>query len=476
MEKELNKDLKEEFDKEKILETMRKIREKRELELLQYDMDDINLDSDYQKKLPQNKVLNVKFLGTIEIEGESKEIYLVIEQKEDKEGQISEVERFYDEDGEFLGGNNSLDQYDFVTPSEKYADKDELVRQLEELDKEGIFDLNQIEQERLEEIARELGVDVEDIKRMAEIDAEKELDEDEEREDDELEEEKEESDQPTMTKKQVEKVSTKAEIGINQKVTDKDTMSSLLNVKDKGYKKIAIVYTDKLEENGNSSRFSFVGIKKDGSAEKIDSVQPINGSNPTRKIQASDRTGSHFETQSVNSMFSIKGKDEEQFAVRIGTMGTIEPSFVRTPRQSKQEGVSIPIATQNIKPTTREAMEFMNRSRNTNMKDNLEKIKQHQEVGCNDYTIKDIDDNEGNDLHEHVEMSPEYLDKCATEVLKDDVVASTYNRSDVIARLNNYISENGPQLTTEELIKRVTEEMVEDSSKEHHQQQRSEHQ
>ena len=104
----MEQELEREFDKEKILETMRKIREKRELELLQNKKDDINLDSDYQKESQKNKVLNVKFLGVTEIEGEPKEIYLVIEQSEDKEGQISEIERLYDEDGEFLGGNNSV--------------------------------------------------------------------------------------------------------------------------------------------------------------------------------------------------------------------------------------------------------------------------------------------------------------------------------------------------------------------------------
>ena len=73
-------------------------------------------------------------------------------------------------------------------------------------------------------------------------------------------------------------------------------------------------------------------------------------------------------------------------------------------------------------------------------------------------------------------MSPEYLDKCATEVLKDDKVSSTYNRRDVIAKLSQYINENGKQITTEQLIQNVTEDMREDSNKEHQQQQRTEHQ
>ncbi len=51
-------------------------------------------------------------------------------------------------------------------------------------------------------------------------------------------------------------------------MTDKDTMASLLNVQGKGYRKIAIVYSDKFKEAGNTTKFSFVGIKQDGSAEK----------------------------------------------------------------------------------------------------------------------------------------------------------------------------------------------------------------
>ena len=37
------------FDKEKIVDKMRELRDKRDLELLNQDMEDVNLDSDYQK-------------------------------------------------------------------------------------------------------------------------------------------------------------------------------------------------------------------------------------------------------------------------------------------------------------------------------------------------------------------------------------------------------------------------------------------
>lgn len=59
---------------------MRSLRDKRDLEILNQDLEEVNLDSDYQKELPENKVLNIKYLGKIEINNELKDIYLVLEQ------------------------------------------------------------------------------------------------------------------------------------------------------------------------------------------------------------------------------------------------------------------------------------------------------------------------------------------------------------------------------------------------------------
>ena len=70
------------FDKEKILDKMRELRDKRDWELFNQDLENVNLNSDYQKEASKNKVLDVKYIGNIEIDGEPKGIYIVIEQKE----------------------------------------------------------------------------------------------------------------------------------------------------------------------------------------------------------------------------------------------------------------------------------------------------------------------------------------------------------------------------------------------------------
>ena len=474
----MDKDL----DKEKIIDKMRELRDKRDLELLKQDLEDINLNSDYQKELQKNKVLNVKYLGTIEIDGEQKGIYLLIEQKEEKDGRLAEIEKYYTEDGEFLGADSNLDQFEFITLNKEYLNKEGLLEQIESLDKEGSLDLNEIENERLKELARELGIDVEDIQKLAEIDADKEIDKwHEELTNEQIEELQEEGIEPgdeeyrrylldhglSLPKEEVEKgISTKTEIKTGQKVTDKDTMASLLNVEEKGYVKIAVIYSEKLQDNGNTTRFSFVGIKADGSAEKIDTLEQAYGNNPTKNVQTMNRDGSKIEEDKVNSIFRIKGKDEEQLAVNIGQMGTIEPKFVRTPRQDGEKAISIPIETQNIRPTTREIREYMNRSRNTSVDDNINNIEEQQKEKCNGVDARNTDD-----THNH--FSQEFINKCVDRLLKK--YGNTYNRRDLEGIVLNYIEEKGNEgLLEEQFYEKLDKNVGEKAKREHPQHQRTE--
>jgi len=404
------------LDIENIIEKMRSLRDKRDLELLEQFMEDTKMDPDYNKKVIQNKVINVKYLGSIDWENDDKkEIYLLLEQKENEDGELVVIERYYTEDGEFLGGNNTSDRYDYLLLNSKYMNNENLLENLQKLDKEGILDLNELEQDRLEEIALALGVKVEDLEKISEIDTKDELDLEKDKQIENSKDEKQ-----VISKKEIEKISAKTEIKTNQKVTDNETMAQLLGVQDKGYKKIEIVYSDKFKENGSSTRFCFVGIKDDGSAEKIDSLEQGYGNTPTKQINAVSRDGSEINQEQVYSMYKIKGRKEMQLAVDIGSMGTVEPSLVRTPMQDNEKAISIPIETKSIKPTTRETRELMNEKRNPRVKEEIERIEKQRELGISDkdIEIKDFDDNEYN--AERTEISKEYIEKCIEEIKKYD--------------------------------------------------------
>ena len=393
---------------------------------------------------------------------------LLLEQHEGENGNKIEIERYYTEDGEFLGGNNKVDQYNFIILDENHQNEQKLLENLNKLDKEGIESLNKIEEERLEEIAKSLGFSKEDIEKLSEINLDEENQNEEEKDNGKREkkiDEKSVEGKEVLSKEKVDKISTKTEIKTNQKVTDKETISQMLGVQDKGYKSIGIVYSDKIKDNKNNTRFSIVGIKEDGSAERIDTLEQEYGINPNKSINAINKDGSNIEQEQANSIYKVKGKKETQLAVDIGAMGTIEASLVRTPQQDNEEAISIPVETSNIKPTTREVREFMNETKNPRIKEEIEKAKEHQELGC-EPSIKDIDDNEYNDTHTHFEIDEEYLNKCATKILENDEIANVYNRTDVIKCLKEKIN-NDERINLEKLIEQVEEEMEEKVKDEH---------
>lgn len=458
MSKESSKNL----NVEKILETMRNLRDMRNEEMASDILTNplIDKQEDRDKFLKSNKVIDVTYLGKIPFEEKEneeklqteKDIYLLIEQKLDKEGNIIEIERFMTEDGEILAGNNRADNYNIPLLVEQYKAREDLALSLQQLDIDGILDLNEIENNMLEEIAKALGISVEDIQSLSESDLQQEIEQriNEEREGREEDREQEETEQrdkdgnEVLTKKQVQKISTKAEIKTEEKITHNETLEEILGVKDKGYKKVAVVYSDKLQENGSSARFSVVGIREDGSAEKIDTLSEGRfGKNPTQKVNSLNRDGSEIHENIPKAMFQIKGKKEQEIAVKIGTMGTIEASYVRT--DHTKEGFSTPIATQNIRPITREVREFMSKTKNISMAEEGQRTSELKENGASqqDINIRNINDNSNDDdLTEnlaqdthHVMGKGGFLENTAKQIIKNDQIAEMYN----IAEVKQYI-------------------------------------
>lgn len=447
---------------EKIVDKMRELRDKRDRQIIEAQS---SKDMNFQENLSEEKVLNVKYLGQIEEIGD---VYLVIEQQE-KEGNYIQIERYENEKGEVIGGNNKADNYDFVLLSEKYRDRKELLELLQQLDKNGILDLNEIEQGRLEELARVLGIKVEDLEKVAEINPEEEI-----TTEDEKETEKEEQGE-VLSQEELEKVPAKTEIDVNQKVTDKETMSSLLKVQSKGYKRLEAVYSDRLKENGNSTRFALVGIKEvergDGTkkevAEKIDTLDQRYGNNPTKGINGLNRDGTEIQEKQVQSIYQIKGDNENQVAINIGQMGTIEVSYVRTPRQNNGEAISIPIETHSIRPTIREVRQFMNKQRNSDVSEEAKRLEQHQELGCETIDMKDINDSPYDDTHTHIEIDDNYLNKLVDRIIENDEIASVYNRQDVKNKLLEVIEERGELPESDGLVQQVETEMEKEAQREH---------
>ena len=171
-----------------------------------------------------------------------------------------------------------------------FIDPDKVKKLFEnyDLDKNGILDLNKIEKAELEEIAKALGIDENDIKAMSSMELAQKIEEKQDtkinpEEDDEQEEEKQ------LNKEETKKITDgKQEIKLGTKVDEYKTLGQALDLNESEYSKVVIVYSDKLKqiqdesEPINNTTYSFVAIKKDGTAQIINDrlrVDPRSGNN-----------------------------------------------------------------------------------------------------------------------------------------------------------------------------------------------------
>ena len=264
-------------------------------------------------------------------------------------------------------------------------------------------------------------------------------------------------------------------------------MATLLKVQGKGYKKFQVVESDQLKE-GNSTRFSFVGIKevekkdpktgkirKEEVVEKIDTLEQRYGQSPSKGIDGLSADGSKLEEQKMQSIYQVKGDNENQVGVNIGSAGNLEVSYIRTPRQKNAEAISIPIETHSIRPTTRDVREFMNRNRNTDLTEESERIDQHRKAGCENISMTEINDNPYDDKHTHeeenetyIEIDATYLYKLADKILeKYEELGEVYNRDEIKEKLEEKVKEKGKIPEEEELLEEVGTELEESAKGEH---------
>lgn len=451
-----------------IINKMKELREKRELEILDSQLEKINLNSDYQKDLKNNRVLNVKYLGEILLDKDSNKqntsIFMLIEQIKDKKGNLIIVEKYYTEDLKFLGGNNRGDGFDFIMLNRDHINDKNLLDNINNLDKEGKLDLAQIERRELEEIAKALGTDEKDIQAMSEIDLVKEIEENNEdgNKKDNKEKQKDKDDKnKELNKKETKKVvNTKQEIKINTKIDNKKTIGQALKLDSSEYTKIAIVYSDKLQELNaknekiNNTRYSFVAIRKDGTAKTIndklelDSLAGNNSYKDSIKIDA-DKTAR--KDDKTRSRYKINGK-EEFLSVENGQYGEIKAYYEKGRTREKNENIGTQIETDNIRPTSieirRMQADYKGKYNTDKMvKEANEHFEEHKDKKVG---LKSVDGNKDTIDHLHIEANKESIEAVAKIITKDAMknseVEDVFTSKEVEEMSKNYLEKNIEEL------------------------------
>ena len=261
----------------------------------------------------------------------------------------------------------NLDEAEFELPEE--LERDDVVLTKEELEEKQ-------NEKRLEEVSEKIGS--KDIESYSEIDTDQ---------------------TPAF-----EKLTNKQEIDANVRVTQTESLADLIpEIREKRIEKIGVVYSD--YSKGQNGRFSFVGIDKDGQIHTIDSLENIDGTTTGQKVTSINSVdGSTVEQEQVAGMVRLGDRgtvngQEEYLSVRQGDYGIIEVDYVRADLSKPEDEryISAPIETKNIYPTTREVRDFMDRTKNPEIDDELKRA--NPEIERDGETeARNIDDTASNDM------------------------------------------------------------------------------
>ena len=410
---------------------------------------------------------DVRFMGTITSSEEfstgqvdtTYDIFMMIDEMPDG----SVVQKFYDRDKNFIGAINKDGK---IYPSMEFEQEDlSFLGQLEDLSKNQGVSLEELDT-NLERVSDSLGISREEILSMSEVDLEQKIREKEENgnklalnKDTELSEEQ---------KKQNEKVldsisSKKEESNLDKKIDDKHTMGDILGVE--AGCKLIVVYTDSIansQSTSNSTRFSFIIKKPDGTLEQADMLEQTGGKDSDKIIYETNRDGSNVEVNNVNSSYKITSDAAKSIipggaslSAKIEDDGHIRMIFSLDDRTHNQEGFGQPLETDRTYFTTREVREeFSQKHGINNVPDNLREAREHLEHGCDNLTLDKVDGNP-NSGHEEIILEIKEFDPSIPDIFTD---------REIEERLNKLLKDN-PNLTFDEVIEKTERDLAEDASR-----------
>ena len=402
---------------------------------------------------------DIRYLGTITSNESTptgsvqvtRDIFMLIDQMPDG----SAVQKFYDGDGNFVAGSSNLDNK--IYPSATFAEEDlSFMGQLEDLSKTSGISLNEFDN-YLENIAKTLGVSKEDILSMSTVDLNQKvatkgkiqlgLDEDDE-----------ENEQSTINADILNNISKKQEIDLNQKVDDDHTLAEILGVP--AGSKLISVYSDRIENNPNTTRFSHLIQTPDGKIEPASMLKQVGGKTSDKTIYQTNRDGSKVEKLSVDSTYSIDSPivDNAIITARFDSMGYIEVGYGQTDRTSHRDAFTQELETERTRYTTKEVRdEFSENKGIDNVQDKMDEIKMHE---GHDHNLS-LEDADG-------DLSTGEAHDIAIERIKasDSMISEVFTDNEISERLETMIKEN-PDKDFEEIVELTQKDLSEDASRMH---------
>ena len=450
------------------LEILNEIRNKRNEELKMQGRTDIS-------------VIRVEYLCEDE-EGKRK-IFREIERQEFYNKPSVNVEKFYSyENGELtlVAGRSEMSNYEILPIIDLNNENDDWDILKEEIEK-GIDN----REKKLQEIAMQLGISEKEITALSEIELEQqviekqdgkdEIKENEKEQEEQKEDEKNENEPEKLTQKQVDNIGLKNQVSLNAKVDSKGkTLGQELGLDE--YTSIGIVHAYKLTELTNSEgksesrediKFGLVGQKKDGTYEKIpeSKIRMYRGGNTEITAVKNPQEVEHINS---DCMFEVVGS-EKRLSINQSDPYGIPDVYLAKSSRDNDGNIAQKLQDQydGTEKTDVEVRALFNENRGTdNIKNMKDEAKKHEEAGCDELDIDEIDGNV-NTGHKHFDLSEQEQQNAIEEIMEKGKVS----REEAENKFAKELEEN-EDITIEEAKENVMERIEEEyrglNSRENH--------
>ena len=265
--------------------------------------------------------------------------------------------------------------------------------------KEETKSLKELEEERLEKIAKSLGIDEKELKDISEFD----LDEEGKKED--QKEEIKENDEENLE----DRIHTKESTDLDQ-IYEGITLRNVLGLSSE-YARIAIVSSSEIrgvEGNKQNGKYSFVGVKYNGEITVLDEtiLGPDNqeGIDPRKMDTTVDIDGTVDKEQNIAS-YKVMGKKNLYLSIGYDESYGREIKIAKR-SETGEEDLEFELLTNRYASYKEDSDVRQFREDNSegiNKADNaIEKADAHEKEECENVNTEDIDNNMYNDTHHHI--------------------------------------------------------------------------
>ena len=391
----------EELDKEELYEKLVSLYNKLKLNLIEDGKDE------------NTRIQDIRYLGTVQLEERIdglenytetlKDVYVV----EEYDIETDKITLKYYLDDMCIGtefGDKIIETEDCKKRFKNIDNIRDLVDELkyDELtaeQKEETKSLKELEEERLEKIAKSLGIDEKELKDISEFD----LDEEGKKED--QKEEIKENDEENLE----DRIHTKESTDLDQ-IYEGITLRNVLGLSSE-YARIAIVSSSEIrgvEGNKQNGKYSFVGVKYNGEITVLDEtiLGPDNqeGIDPRKMDTTVDIDGTVDKEQNIAS-YKVMGKKNLYLSIGYDESYGREIKIAKR-SETGEEDLEFELLTNRYASYKEDSDVRQFREDNSegiNKADNaIEKADAHEKEECENVNTEDIDNNMYNDTHHHI--------------------------------------------------------------------------